>query len=140
MPKEMTLVLVKPDGVSRGLVGELIARFERRQIRLAGLKLLSAPRPLVEEHYAEHRGKGFFEGVVAYLTGGPVVAMALEAENAVSVVRQMTGATNPKDAAPGTIRGDLALSIEANVVHTSADEDAARREVALWFDSSDLLS
>ncbi|MEI6511995.1 MAG: nucleoside-diphosphate kinase [bacterium] len=136
---ERTLVLIKPDGVERGLVGRIVTMFEQRQIRLVGMKLLNAPREQVETHYAEHRGKGFFEDVVNFLTSGPIVAMALEAPNVIGIVRQMSGATNPKDAAPGTIRGDYSLTIESNVVHTAADSDAAVRELAIWFSPSELL-
>ena len=130
---ETTLVLIKPGGVQRRLIGEITRRIEARDLCVVGLKLLVPQRALVEEHYAEHRGKPFFEGVCAYLCGGPVVAMAVRGTNAVRAVRTMMGATNPVEAEPGTVRGDLALSIEDNLTHSSADADAAGRELALWF-------
>lgn len=130
---EITLVLIKPGGVERNLIGEIARRIEQRGLRLAGLKLMKATRDLVEEHYAEHRGKGFFNDVVNYLQSGPVVAIAVEGTNAIKAVRAMMGATNPLDAAPGTVRGDLAVSIDDNLTHSSSDEAAAVREIGLWF-------
>jgi len=130
---ERTLVLIKPGGVQRNLIGEITGRIEARGLRVSGLKLLRADRSVVEEHYSEHRGKGFFEDVCNYLTSGPIVAMAVEGVNAVKAVRTTMGATNPMDAAPGTVRGDLALSIDDNLTHSSSDPDAAARELALWF-------
>jgi nucleoside-diphosphate kinase len=130
---ETTLVLIKPGGVQRRLIGEITRRIEARNLDVVGLKLMRAERSLVEEHYGEHRGKPFFEGVVAYLTGGTVVAMAVRGENAVRAIRTMMGATNPVEAAPGTVRGDMALSIEDNLTHSSSDADAAAREIGLWF-------
>lgn len=131
--EETTLVLVKPGGVQRNLIGEIVRRIEQRNLRIVGLKLMSAPREMVEEHYGEHRGKPFFESVVSYLVSGPVVAIAVRGENAVRAIRAMMGATNPLDALPGTVRGDLALSIEDNLTHSSSDEEAAGRELGLWF-------
>ena len=122
-----------PDGVRRGLVGEVIRRFEARGLRLAALKHMSADRGTVESHYAEHREKPFFGAVVDYLTSGPIVVMAIEGENAIKACRAMMGATNPAEAAPGTIRGDFALTIDENVVHGSADPDAAMQELQVWF-------
>ena len=130
---ETTLVLIKPGGVERRLIGEITRRIEARDLRVVGLKLMRPPRPLVEEHYGEHVGKPFFESVVSYLSGGSVVAMAIQGTNAVMAIRTMMGATNPIEAAPGTVRGDLALSIEDNLTHSSSDADAAARELALWF-------
>ncbi len=130
---ETTLVLIKPGGVQRNLVGEITRRIEARGLSVVGMKLLVAPRSTVEEHYAEHMGKGFYDGVVAYLCSGPVAAMAVRGTNAIRAVRTMMGATNPLDADPGTIRGDLALSIEDNLTHSSSDAEAAAREIALWF-------
>ena len=130
---ETTLILIKPGGVERALIGEITRRIEARGLRIVGLKLLVPARPLVEEHYDEHRGKGFFESVCEYLTSGPVVAMAARGPNAVRACRMMMGATNPLDAEPGTVRGDLALTIDDNLTHSSSDEDAASRELALWF-------
>lgn len=130
---ETTLVLIKPGGVERNLVGEITRRIESRGLRVVGLKLINCERRTVEEHYAEHRGKPFFESVVEYLLSGPVVAIAIEGTNAVRAIRAMMGATNPLDAAPGTIRGDFALSIEDNLTHSSADSEAAAVELSLWF-------
>lgn len=130
---ETTLVLIKPGGVQRRLIGEIMRRIEARGLDVVGLKLMNAPRPLVEEHYGEHRGKGFFDSVVSYLTSGPVVAMAVQGDNAVKAIRAMMGATNPLDATPGTVRGDLALSIDDNLTHSSSDPEAAERELKLWF-------
>lgn len=130
---ETTFVLIKPGGVKRGLNGEIIRRIEARDLKVVGLKLIVAPRELVEEHYAEHRGKGFFESVVSYLTSGPVVAIAVQGTNAVKAIRTMMGATNPLEATPGTVRGDFALTIDDNLTHSSSDPEAAERELKLWF-------
>jgi nucleoside-diphosphate kinase len=130
---ERTLVLIKPGGVQRNLIGEITRRIEARGLSVTGLKLMKAPRAIVEEHYGEHKGKGFYEEVVGYLTSAPIVAMAVEGVNAVKAVRTTMGATNPAEAAPGTVRGDLALSIEDNLTHSSSDPEAAARELALWF-------
>ncbi|MDR3690565.1 MAG: nucleoside-diphosphate kinase [Fimbriimonas sp.] len=130
---ETTLVLIKPGGVQRNLIGEITRRIEARSLKVVGLKLINAPRATVEEHYAEHRERPFFNGVVEYLTSGPIVAMTVQGDNAVKAIRAMMGATNPLDATPGTVRGDLALSIEDNLTHSSSDPDAAARELQLWF-------
>lgn len=133
MAVETTLVLIKPGGVARNLIGVITGRIEQRGLKVVGLKLIQAPRESVEEHYAEHKGKGFYEAVVNYLTSGPIVAMAVQGENAVKAIRAMMGATNPVDATPGTVRGDFALTMEDNLVHSSSDPEAAAREVGLWF-------
>lgn len=130
---ETTFVLIKPGGVQRRLIGEIIRRIEARGLDIAALKRLNAPRALVEEHYAEHKGKGFYESVVGYLTSGPVVAIAVRGTNATQAIRTMMGLTNPLEAAPGTIRGDFALTIDDNLTHSSSDPEAAARELALWF-------
>jgi nucleoside-diphosphate kinase len=130
---ETTLVLIKPGGVQRSLIGEITRRIEQRNLTIVGLKLLHAPRPTVEEHYAEHRERPFFGSVVEYLTSGPIVAIAVQGENAVKAIRSMMGATNPLEATPGTIRGDFALSIDDNLTHSSSDPEAAARELSLWF-------
>jgi nucleoside-diphosphate kinase len=130
---ETTLVLIKPGGVARNLIGEITRRIEARNLRVIGLKLMIADRSTVEEHYGEHRGKGFFESVVSYLCSGPIVAIAVQGENATKAIRTMMGATNPVEATPGTIRGDLALTIEDNLTHSSSDPEAAERELKLWF-------
>ncbi|MFZ0129758.1 MAG: nucleoside-diphosphate kinase [Candidatus Dormiibacterota bacterium] len=136
---ERTLVLVKPDGVQRRLIGALITRFEQRGLHLVALRMLRMDRYLAERHYAEHRGKPFFAGLVEFITSAPVVAMVWEGEDAVTQVRSMMGATNPSAAAPGSIRGDLAVSIGNNVVHGSDSPERGAEEVALFFEPADLL-
>lgn len=133
MPIETTLVLIKPGGVQRNLIGEITKRIEQRNLEVVGLKLFSAARETVEAHYDEHRERPFFGSVVDYLTSGPIVAIAVKGENAVKAIRAMMGATNPVDAAPGTIRGDFALTIDDNLTHSSSDPEAAARELGLWF-------
>lgn len=130
---ERTFCLVKPDGVQRGLVGEILGRFESRGLKLVGLKMVRISRQLAEEYYAEHRGKPFFPGLVDYVTSGPSVAMLWEGANAVVVVRKMMGATDPAKAEPGTIRADFGLTISRNVVHGSDSVESAAREAALFF-------
>ena len=137
---ERTLVLVKPDGVQRGLVGEVIGRFERRGLQLVGLKLLQMDRALAERHYAEHVAKPFFDGLVRFITAAPVVAMVWQGPDAVSLVRGSMGATDPRNAAPGTIRGDHAMSIGANVVHGSDSPTRAEAEIALFFQPAEVVS
>ena len=133
MGLERTLVLVKPNGVARGLIGEIIGRYERRGLRISALKILHVSKTLAAEHYAEHEGKSFFEELVSFITSGPIVAMIVEGPSAVQVVRDMNGATDPLKAAPGTIRGDLALDVGENVVHGSDSVASAEREIALYF-------
>jgi len=133
MALETTLVLIKPGGVSRNLIGEITRRIEARGLKVAALQLLQADRATAESHYDEHRERPFFGSVVDYLTSGPIVAIAVSGENAVKAIRAMMGATNPVEAAPGTVRGDLALSIEDNLVHSSSDPEAAAGELNLWF-------
>ncbi len=139
MSVERTLVLVKPDGVQRRLVGELITRFERRGLHLVALKLLRMDRDLAERHYAEHRGKPFFAGLVDFITSAPVVAMVWEGDDAVAQVRSMMGATDPSAAVPGSIRGDLAVTIGNNVVHGSDSPGRGAEEVALFFQPAELV-
>jgi nucleoside-diphosphate kinase len=136
---ERTFVMVKPDGFRRGLVGEILARFERKGFRIVGLKALRISQELAERHYAEHREKPFFPSLVGFITSGPVVAVVLEGPNAVAEVRKMMGATHPKDALPGTIRGDYATTIDENVIHGSATLEDAQREIALFFRPEELL-
>ena len=133
MPTETTLVLLKPDAVRRGLVAELIGRFERRGFRIRGLKQLVLERSVAEEHYAEHSARPFFGELVDFITSGPVLAVAVRGENAIAGVRSMMGATNPADSAPGTIRGDFATLLSENVVHGSDSSASARRELRLFF-------
>jgi len=131
---ERTLVLVKPDGVARGLVGEIIGRFERRGLRLVAADLRTLDRATAERHYAEHVGKSFYEPTIAFMTGGPVVAMVLEGPaDTWQVVRTMMGATNPSAAAPGTIRGDLGLETHRNLIHGSDSAESALREIGIFF-------
>jgi nucleoside-diphosphate kinase len=130
---ERTFVLVKPDGMRRALVGEVIRRFEQRGLKLAALKMIHPSRELAESHYGVHRGKPFFEGVVQFITSGPVVAMIVEGENAVAAVRQIMGATRPLEAAPGTLRADYCLDVQENLVHGSDGPETAGQEIALWF-------
>jgi len=130
---ESTLVLIKPDAVERKLGGEILARFEQRGLELRAAKLLTVDRELAEEHYAEHKEKPFFGELVEFITSAPTLALVLEGESAISVARTTMGATNPTDAAPGTIRGDLALAMPNNLVHGSDSPESARREIALWF-------
>lgn len=137
---ERTLVLVKPDGVQRGLVGEIIGRLERKGYRLVGLKLMQVSRELAEEHYAEHKGKGFFPGLVAYITSSPLVAMVWEGKGVIQGVRQLMGATDPAEAGPGTIRGDLAIEVGRNLVHGSDSEVSAAREIKLFFRPDEIFT
>ena len=136
---ERTLVLVKPDGVQRGLVGKIIGRLENKGFRLVALKLMSVSRKLAEEHYGEHVDKPFFGDLVRFIISSPIVAMAIEGENAVQVVRTTMGLTNPQDAAPGTIRGDFGLTIGMNLIHGSDSGESAARELDLFFESSEIL-
>ncbi len=133
MALERTLVLVKPDAIRRALAGEILARFERRGLELRAARLLTVDRSLAEEHYAEHTEKPFFGELVDFITSGPTLAAVVEGEGAIQVVRTTIGATNPAEAAPGTIRGDLSLSMPDNLVHGSDSPESAEREIRLWF-------
>jgi nucleoside-diphosphate kinase len=130
---ERTLILVKPDAFARGLTGEVIARFERKGLRIAALKHMQVERSLAEQHYAEHAEKPFFGELVDFITGGPLVAMVLEGHEAVKAARQVIGATNPLEAAPGSIRGDYALEVQTNLVHGSDGPESSAREIGLFF-------
>jgi len=134
MAAERTLVLIKPDAMRRGLAGEILRRLEARGLELKEAKLVSVDRPLAEEHYAEHAEKPFYGELVEFITAGPTMALVLEGEGAIATVRSTMGATNPADAGPGTIRGDLALSMPDNLVHGSDSPESAQREITLWFD------
>ena len=136
---EKTLVLVKPDGVRRGLSGEIIARFEKRGLQIIALKLMQISRTMAEKHYAEHVGKPFFDSLVEFITSGPVVAMVVKGDHAIRAVRAMMGATNPLEAAPGTIRGDFALVMSENVIHGSDGSESAAREIEAFFASSEIF-
>ena len=137
---ERTLVLVKPDGVQRGLIGEVISRLERRGLKLVALKLMQVDATLARQHYAEHVQRPFFRGLVDFITSGPLVAMVWEADNAVKIVRQTLGETDPAKSPPGTIRGDLGLDIGRNLVHGSDGPESAEREISLFFRPLELLS
>ncbi len=136
---EKTLVLVKPDGVRRGLSGEIIARFENRGLQIVALKLMQISRTMAEKHYAEHVGKPFFDSLVEFITSGPVVAMVVKGDHAIRAVRAMMGATNPLEAAPGTIRGDFALVMSENVIHGSDGSESAEREIKAFFASTEIF-
>ena len=138
MAVERTLILAKPDAVERGLAGEIVGRFERRGMALRAARLVVASRELGESHYAEHAEKPFFGELVDFITSAPTLALVLEGEGAIVVVRSTMGSTNPADSAPGTIRGDLALSMPDNLVHGSDSPESAAREVALWFGDDDV--
>ena len=136
---ERTLILVKPDGVQRQIVGRILARYEERGLKLVGLKLVHIDRQLAEQHYAAHREKPFFAGLVDFIVSGPLVALAVDGPNAIAVVRAINGATRPHEAAPGTIRGDFALETGQNIVHASDSAESAASELALWFRPEELL-
>ena len=136
---ERTLIIVKPDGVQRGLTGQIIGRFEARGFKLAGLKLMRISRELAERHYAEHQGKSFYEGLVSFIISGPVVVGVVEGPGAIGMVRTMMGATNPANAAPGTIRGDLGVAVSFNVIHGSDAPESAQREIGLYFAPDELF-
>ena len=137
---ERTLVLVKPDGVQRGLIGQVLARLERRGLKLIGLKLMQMDEALANRHYAEHVEKPFFPGLRDFITSGPLVAAAFEGDNAVQLVRNTMGATNPLDATPGSIRADFGVDLGRNVIHGSDSSESGEREIALFFDASELVS
>lgn len=139
MPLERTFVMVKPDGVQRRLVSRILGRFEDRGLKLVGLKLMRISKDLAEEHYGEHQGKPFFQGLISFITSGPVVAMVWEGQDAVKTARSMMGRTNPLEASPGTIRGDYALFTGNNIVHGSDSNESAAREIGLFFDEKDVL-
>jgi nucleoside-diphosphate kinase len=128
-----TLILVKPDAFERGLSGEVLARFERKGLKLVAMKLMQAGEEIAHVHYAEHAERPFFGELVTFITGGPLVAMVLEGPEAVAAARQLIGATNPVDAAPGSIRGDYALEVTYNMVHGSDSDESAEREIGIWF-------
>jgi nucleoside-diphosphate kinase len=139
MQSERTLILVKPDAVQRGLMGEIISRFERRGLHPVAIKLMQVSGKIAERHYNEHRDKPFFDGLVEFITSSPVLAMVWEGPGAVAMVRSMMGATDPAGSAPGTIRGDLAISLAMNAVHGSDSVASAAREVAIFFSDDELL-
>ncbi|PLR75646.1 nucleoside-diphosphate kinase [Bacillus sp. V3-13] len=135
---EKTFIMVKPDGVQRNLIGEVVARFEKKGYQLAGAKLMIISKELAEQHYGEHKERPFFGELVDFITSGPVFAMVWQGENVIASARQMMGATNPKDAAPGTLRGDFGLTVGKNVIHGSDSPESAEREIALFFKSEEV--
>lgn len=139
MEQERTLVLIKPDGVQRGLIGEIITRFERKGLKLVGLKLLTLPKDQAAELYAPHLGKFFYDYLVQFMTSNPIVALAVEGNNAIELIRLINGATKPMESAPGSIRGDFSIDITHNVVHASDSPENAERELSILFDDSEIL-
>lgn len=137
---QRTLILVKPDGVRRGLIGAILSRFEARGLRLVAMRLLQADEALARRLYSVHEGKAFYESLVAFITSGPIVAAVLEGERAIEAVRQTMGATDPLKASPGSIRGDFGLDIQSNLVHGSDSEESAAREIPIFFSQVDFVS
>lgn len=137
---EKTFLMLKPDAVQRGLIGEIIARFEKKGFKLVALKMLQVDRNLAEEHYKEHKGKGFFEPTVSYIMSSPVVAMVWQGKNVVALAREMMGTTNPANASPGSIRGTYGMDISRNVIHGSDSVESAEREIALYFKPEEILA
>jgi nucleoside-diphosphate kinase len=137
---ERTLIIIKPDGVQRGLIGPILTRLERRGLRFAAMKLMQITPELAARHYAIHKGKDFYEGLIAYITSGPVVVAVIEGNDAIEIVRETMGATNPAKAKPGTIRADFALEIGRNLIHGSDGADTAAFEIPLFFEEEELLS
>ncbi|MEG7281329.1 nucleoside-diphosphate kinase [Bacillus sp. 0909A] len=137
---EKTFIMVKPDGVQRQLIGEILSRFERKGLQLAGAKLMRVTEQMAEKHYAEHQGKPFFGELVEFITSGPVFAMVWEGENVVEVTRQLIGKTNPKEALPGTIRGDFGMFVGKNIIHGSDSLESAEREIHIFFTDEELVS
>ena len=136
---EKTFVMIKPDGVQRGLIGEIISRIERKGLKIVAMKMLQISQELAQRHYAEHQGKPFFDSLITYITSGPVVAMVVEGKEAVKVVRTLVGKTNPIEASPGTIRGDYAMDVGRNVIHASDSIESANREISLFFDENEII-
>ena len=136
---EKTFLMVKPDGVQRELIGEIVSRFEKKGFQLVGAKLMAIPTSLAEKHYAEHKERPFFGELVDFITSGPVFAMVWQGENVISTARQMMGATNPKDAATGTVRGDFAVTVGKNIIHGSDSPESAEREIGLFFKTEELV-
>ena len=136
---EKTLVLIKPDGVAKGLIGEIISRFERRSFNIRAMKLIKLSRDKAEVHYREHQGKQFFERLIEFILSGPIIAMVVEGPGAIKAVRNMMGTTDPAEASPGTIRGDYALNIAQNIVHGSDSPESAAREIANFFSNEEII-
>lgn len=136
---EKTFLMVKPDGVQRQLIGEIVGRFERKGFQLVGAKLMTIPVELAEKHYGEHKGKPFYDELVRFITSGPVFAMVWQGENVIELSRKMMGKTNPKDAEPGTIRGDYTMFVSKNIIHGSDSTKSAEREISLFFQDNELV-
>lgn len=137
---EQTYVMVKPDGVQRGLCGEIVSRFEKKGLKIVAMKFMVIKKETAEIHYGEHKGKGFFNGLIKFITSGPVLAMVLEGDNAVAVCRNLMGKTNPQDSAPGTIRGDFGMVVGMNLIHGSDSVESAKREISIFFKPEELVS
>ena len=137
---ERTYLMVKPDGVQRGICGEIVSRFEKKGLKLVAMKLMVIPKEVAENHYGEHKDKPFFPSLISYITSGPVLAMVWEGESAVSVCRNMMGRTNPKESAPGTIRGDFGMQTGMNIIHGSDSVESAEREISIFFRPEELVS
>lgn len=137
---ETTLIFLKPDAVQRGLMGQIVGRFESKGLSFVGMKMMSVPKDLAEKHYAEHQGKGFYDGLIGFVTSSPVLVLAIRGVNAVAVCRKLIGATNGQKAEPGTIRGDFGMSGGYNLIHGSDSPESAERELALWFKPDELCS
>ena len=140
MAMEQTYLMVKPDGVQRGLCGEILSRFEKKGLKIVAVKLMVIPQETAEQHYGEHKGKPFFPSLISYITSGPVFAMVLEGENAVAICRNLMGKTNPADSAPGTIRGDFGMQTGMNIIHGSDSVESAEREISIFFRPEELVS
>ncbi|MDR3075484.1 MAG: nucleoside-diphosphate kinase [Candidatus Methanoplasma sp.] len=140
MAAEQTYLMVKPDGVQRGLCGDIISRFEKRGLKIVAMKFTVIKKETAENHYGEHKGKGFYDSLISYITSGPVLAMVLEGDNAVSVCRNMMGKTNPQEAPVGTIRGDFAMVTGMNLIHGSDSPESAKREISLFFRPEELVA
>jgi nucleoside-diphosphate kinase len=140
MQKERTFVMIKPDGVQRGFIGQILSRFEKKGVKIVAMKLVAVDRTLAEKHYGIHKGKPFFEPTVQYITSSPVIAMVLEGTNVIEMVRAMTGATDPQKAAMGTIRGDFGQFIGRNIIHASDGKDTAACEINLWFSPKEIAA
>ena len=137
---ERTFVMVKPDGVQRGLIGKIISRLERKGLKIVAMKMMKIEESLAEEHYVEHKEKPFFKDLIGYITSGPVVAMVIEGKEAIKVVRDLVGKTNPREALPGTIRGDYGMDVGRNVIHASDSLESAKREINLFFKEEEIVS
>jgi len=140
MAMERTYLMIKPDGVQRGLCGEIVARFEKKGLKLVAMKLMQISKETAENHYGEHKGKKFYDSLIAYITSGPVLAMVWEGEGAVAVCRNMMGKTNPQESAPGTIRGDFGMVTGVNIIHGSDSPESAAREIKIFFKPEELMS